>query len=149
MAFREPFAAFNAVSNIEAHLVCGILNNAGIDAFVIEDISQVGVWLGGHVAEIHKPQVWIERADIDRAGPHLAEYDRRNAERRLQRSGDAESGEPIVVTCEDCGKLSEYPARRKGTVQNCLWCRAFVDVEDEVGSDDWKLEPGEEPAEAG
>ena len=149
MAFRDPFAAFNAVSNLEAHFVCAILTDASIGAYVIEDISQVGVWLGGHVAEVHKPQVWIDRIDIERAGPLLAEYDRQNAERRLQKGSDTEIGEPIVVTCEACGKLSEYPARRKGTVQNCLWCRAYVDVDDEPGSDDWKLEPGEEPAEAG
>ena len=121
MAFRDPFAAYIAVSDLEAHFVCAILTNAGVGAYVIEDNANVGVFqFGGQLPEFCKPQVWIERTDIERAGPHLAGYDQRNAERRMQRSGDAESGEPIVVTCEACGKLSEYPARRKGPVQNCL-----------------------------
>ncbi|HEX4607870.1 MAG TPA: DUF2007 domain-containing protein [Urbifossiella sp.] len=104
MALRDPFAAYNAASNIEAHLVCGLLLDAGIEAVVIEDVSQVGVWLGGPVSEIHKPQVWIERSDIERARPVLTDYDRRNADRRAAERVEAEEGLPVVAVCEECGK---------------------------------------------
>jgi hypothetical protein len=40
MPFRDPFAAYNAASNIEAHLVCNLLTEAGIEAVVIEDVSR-------------------------------------------------------------------------------------------------------------
>ena len=144
MALRDPFAAYNASSNVEAHIVCGLLQDAGIAAMVIEDVSQVGVWLGGTVAEIHKPQVWIERADIERARPVLTDYDRRNAERRAAERGKREAAPPIEVVCEECGKRSEFPSAQKGTVQNCPHCRAYVDVGDEVGFEGWDEASGED-----
>jgi hypothetical protein len=88
MALRDPFAAYNAGSNLEAHLVCGLLLDSGVEAVVIEDVSQVGVWLGGTIAEIDKPQVWIERADTERARAVLSEYERRAAERRATERGE-------------------------------------------------------------
>jgi len=51
MTFTDPLAAYNAASNLEAHLVCQLLNDAGVPAMVVEDVSQVGVWLGGLVYE--------------------------------------------------------------------------------------------------
>ncbi len=139
MALRDPFAAYNAGDNIEAHLVCTMLNDAGIAAVVIEDISQAGGWLGGWIAEIHKPQVWIERADIERVKPLLDEYEHRAAERRKTES----DGEPIEVTCEECGETSEFPATQKGSVQSCPHCGAYVDVGDEVPFEGWDEVPPE------
>ena len=148
MALRDPFAAYNAASNVEAHLVCGLLLDAEIDAVVIEDVSQVGVWLGGTVSEIHKPQVWIERADIERARPVLTDYDRRNADRRAAERGEGEIGPPVEVVCEECGKRSEFPATQTGTVQSCPHCRAFVDVGDDEEIEGWDETPGEDEAGA-
>jgi hypothetical protein len=142
MALRDPFAAYNAGSNVEAHLVSGLLQDAGIQAVVIEDVSQVGVWMGGTISELHKPQVWVERADIERARPVLEEYDRRSAERSLAKlDGD---GSPIEVECEKCGKRSEFPASQLGSVQNCPHCLAYVDVGDEVGFEGWDETPEDE-----
>ena len=67
MGFREPFAAYNAASNHEAHIVCGFLIDAGIEAMVVEDVSNIGIGYLGFLSEIFKPQVWIDRADIARA----------------------------------------------------------------------------------
>lgn len=69
MALRDPAAAYNAANNIEALFLRDRLIEAGIEAFVIEDVSQVGAWIGGLVPEIHKPQVFVERADLERATP--------------------------------------------------------------------------------
>ena len=71
MGLRDPVAVYNAANNLEAHLVQQALDAADIEAFVIEDVSQVGAWVGGLMPEIHKPQVWVERADIQRAKPVL------------------------------------------------------------------------------
>lgn len=133
MTFTDPLAAYNAASNLEAHLVCRLLNDAGVPATVVEDVSQVGVWLGGFISEIHKPQVWIERADAGRAKPVLDEYERRAAERRRT---DA-AGPPIAVTCERCGKTSEFPASARGTVEICPHCGGYVDVGDDETLDEW------------
>jgi hypothetical protein len=140
MAFRDPFAAYNAANNLEAHLVCNLLNEAGVEAVVIEDVSQVGVWIGGVVSEIHKPQVWIERANIGRAKPVLDEYERR----MVGQSGESTEGPPVKVTCEECGQISSFPATQKGSVQNCPHCQAYVDVGDEAQIEEWDQVTGEE-----
>ncbi len=137
MTLCDPFAAYTAGSNFEAHLVCGLLQDTGIQAVVIEDVSQVGVWIGGTIAGIHKPQVWIEKADIERARPVLTGYERRNTERRAAERGERDTGTPVGVVCEECGKRSEFPGALTGTTQNCAHCRAYVDVGDEVGFEGW------------
>ena len=141
MALREPFAAYNAHNNFEAHLVSKLLNDAGIPAMVIEDMSGVGIWWGLTVAEIHKPQVWIEKSDVERATPILAEYDRKNQE-RLATNHAATAR--VVGVCEECGARSEFPAALNGTTQNCPKCRAFMDVGELVGFEGWDETPEED-----
>jgi len=141
MALRDPFAAYNAESDFEAHMICEVLMNAGIEAHVIEDVSAGGFWQLGTLAELHKPQVWIERADIERAGPILAEHDRHVAERRLVVDENTSALPPVDVVCSECGKQSTFPAVQRGSVQNCPHCRAYVDVGDEIGFEGWDEVP--------
>jgi hypothetical protein len=77
MGLRDPVAVYNAANNIEARLVCNLLNEADIEAYLIEDVSPVG-----GLSEIHKPQVWTDRADIERAKPVLEEYEQQQRQRR-------------------------------------------------------------------
>lgn len=139
IAFRDPFAAYNAKSNVEAHLVCGLLLDAGINAVVVEETPQAGAWGWARaISEMHKPQVWIERTDIERAIPVLTDYEARAADRRAADQGTAAVvGPPVEVVCEECGKRSEFPAAQKGSVQTCPYCRAYVDVSDDVGFEGW------------
>ena len=116
MAFRDPVAVYNAANNLEATFVRDALVAAGVEAFVIEDVSQVGTWVGGLIPEIHKPQVWVERDDIGRAVPLLEDYERRAARRR---SSEATAGAPVQAVCEECGEASSFPANQRGTTQNC------------------------------
>src|SRR6266478_2831477 len=115
MALRDPIAAYNAATNVEAHLVANALHEAGVEAVVIEDVSTVGIWMFGLLPEIHKPQVWIERADINQAKPVLDDYERQAADRRQV----TENAPLIVVICEECGTRSIFPASQSGTLQNC------------------------------
>lgn len=58
-------------------------------------------------AAIHQPQVWIERADIERARPVPTDYDERTAERlAADRGTSTVTGPPIEVVCELCGNPS-------------------------------------------
>jgi len=134
MALNDPVAAYNAADNIEAQLVCSMLQAAGVEAFAVEDVSRVGTWMGGLLPQVHKPQVWIDCADIERARPILEDYVRRAEERRSVDN----AGPPVDVVCEECGRGSVFPANQKGTVQNCPHCQAFVDVGDEIPFDDWE-----------
>ena len=128
MALRDPVAAYNAANNLEAHHLCNLLAAAGIEAYLTEDVSQVGTWLGGLIPEIHKPQVWVERADAERARPILEEYERRAAARRAAASGGGTAGASVGVTCEACGRHSLFPESQRGSVQECPHCGEYVDV---------------------
>ena len=146
-SFNDPFAAYNAATNLEAHAVCLALHSAGIDATVVEDVSVVGLWFGGTLP-FHNPQVWIERADAQRAAQVLREYENAEAAHRAAENGDSDSDEPpIEVACEDCGKTSLFPADLNGTIQSCHHCTAFLDVGDDPGFDDWQMhDEREEPS---
>ncbi|OWK36012.1 hypothetical protein FRUB_08575 [Fimbriiglobus ruber] len=125
---------------MNAQMVCNALIAAGIEAVMSEDISGAGVRLGG----LNPSIVWIERADAERAQSILEEYDSRPATRR-QRN---ETGGPIEVVCEECGKRSTFRAAENGTVQHCSHCRAYVDVGGEPEIEGWDDTPGEEEAKA-
>ena len=75
MTLHDPYKAYAPSSNVEAHLVVGALRDAGIDAVAIEDVSNSGEFGP-------KPQVWINRSDLERARPVLRECDRVLSERR-------------------------------------------------------------------
>jgi hypothetical protein len=130
MALRDPVAVYNAASNVEALFVRDGLIAAGIEAFVIEDVSQVGAWVGGLVPEIHKPQVWVERTDMARAIPILDEFEERAARRRGGISDGDAARPPIDVVCEECGGHASFSAAQEGSVQQCPHCSAYLDVGD-------------------
>jgi len=128
MPLRDPLAAYNPRSNIEAHLMCRLLRDAGIEAWAIDDMaSENGTGMGG------VPQVWIERTDIERTRPVLIEYDRWNAQRRATEGGTRDAGAQVEAVCEECGERSMFPATQEGTTQSCPRCGAYVDVEHRVG----------------
>jgi hypothetical protein len=133
MAFTDPVAAYTSASNLEAHLVSNLLTAADIESMVIEDVSQAGVWAGGVVSQFHKPQVWIERADLERARPVLDEFERK----MIERQNSVTNGELIQVVCEECGTQSSFPVSQSGTVQDCPHCHNYVDVGDEESSGEW------------
>jgi len=138
MSMRDPVAVYNAANNMEAAFVRDALVAAGLDAFVIEDVSQVGAWIGGgHIAEIHKPQVWVERADVERAKPVLDAFERRAAD--LRAAPDPDQGGPTIeAVCEECGSRSPFPATQRGSVQQCPHCNAYMDVGGEEVPGDWE-----------
>ena len=144
MALNDPIAVYNAENNLEAQLICNLLNDTGIEAYLTEDVSQVGVWLLGLVPEIHKPQVWTDRGEIDRVKPLLEDFERRKVQR--QQAANDTMGETVVeATCEKCGQRSNFAAAQQGTVQDCPHCGAFMDVGDSPDADEWWREdaPGE------
>jgi hypothetical protein len=133
MALRHPIAIYTAGTNLEAHCICEMLIVAGIEAAVVEDESRAGAWMLGLLPQIHKPQVWVERTDAERARPLLDAYERQLIERE-QISFD---GAPIYVVCEECRRTTSFPAARRGHVETCSHCAAFVDVGDDPDLEGW------------
>jgi hypothetical protein len=138
MPLKDPFAAYNAAHNVEAELVRNALVAAGIEAHFTEDLMSLGIFAFGPIPEIHRPQVWIERADADRAAPILAEFERRSAELRGTPTAAPEASTARVEqACEECGKMLSFPAGQEGSVQECMYCGAYVDVGGADGDEDW------------
>ena len=143
MDLKHPVAIYNAANNVEAQLICNFLIDAGIEAFAMADVSQVGVWMLGLLPEIHKPQVWVDRDSVSRALPLVQEYERRQSERRHSSSqGDANG--KIEAICEECGRSSEFLRSQHGTVQDCPLCGKMMDVEDSQTAESWWDEAGSE-----
>lgn len=143
MALNDPVAAYNAANNVEAQLICNLLNDAGIEAYVTEDVSTVGVWMFGLLPEIHKPQVWVERSDLARVKPLLDEYENQQLQRRQSEEKQRAAGEATVeATCEECGRQSIFPAAQDGSVQDCPHCGAYMDVGNISDGGEWWHESG-------
>jgi rubredoxin len=145
MALRDPLAVYNAANNLEAHLLRNLLADAGIEAFVTEDVSQIGAWLGGLVPEIHKPQVWIDRADTDRAKPVLDDYERRLAERENTGSVESDSEGSEAAVCLACG---ETLTAGQSECSACGWSYADEEGESLSGerAEERHVEVGDEVA---
>lgn len=139
MGLQDPVAVYNAASNHEAQLVCIHLNEAGVEAYVTEDISLVGVWVFGLLPEIHKPQVWVDRSAIEQAKLFLEEFERKL---RAQLASDANASpldaEEVDSFCEECGRNSFFPASQQGSVQDCPHCGAYMDVGEVSDHGEWR-----------
>ncbi len=132
MKLADPVPVYLAVDNLEAHLVCSILNSAGLEAAAMDDVSYALT-----LPNLLRPRVYVDRADLDRAKPIVDEYRQsRDPRRRTGRLGP-----PISVKCDECGKVSLFPPEQSGTVQECSHCHAYVDVGDDTPFDDWKNTP--------
>ncbi len=140
MALRDPVAVYTAATNLEAALVCQLLTSSGIEAYAVEDASVGGQWMFGLLPEIHKPQVWIERTDRAAAKPIIERYERGHAGKAIEARDNA----PIQVVCEECQQQLEFPASRRGAIETCVHCGAYVDV-GEVEMDGWDESEPDDP----
>jgi hypothetical protein len=145
MGLSPMFKALIALSNEEAHYVCDLLVDAGINAKVNDGLDV-------------EPAVWIDTLHIDRAKQVLDAYllggtqwrtatwlepainhqqiDQQAAEwyEARRRSGGTNSRLPetIEVTCEECGKRTAFPAVLRGNAAECPGCGATVDIGDDA-----------------
>ena len=140
MELKDPIVAYTAGGNLEAHLVVEWLSSNNVKAHAVEDNSGVSLFGFGVISQLHKPQVFIERADTERAAELLREFEAKQHARRQQRA----DAPPITAKCEECGTTSDFAASQDGTVQNCPKCNAFMDI----GSMDWPYDEGSGAAEA-
>jgi hypothetical protein len=128
MALQNPEPFYTAANNLEAYLLRDALLASAIEAHVVEDVSQAGVWMGGYTSQIHKPQVWIDRSALDRAQPILEAFEHRAAQPPDTHAEPDTSDASIKVLCEECGAHSFFPRSERGRVQQCPHCDAYVDV---------------------
>jgi len=135
MPLDDAIVAYTAESNRDAALVMQLFAADGIEAYLFDNDSLAGDWIGGMVQAFDKPQVWISRKDAERAAALVEElheeFERLRAEREA--AGTANVPRTVSARCEECGRISMFDSSLNGTVQNCEYCRAYVDV----GELDW------------
>jgi Putative prokaryotic signal transducing protein len=132
MSLKDPVAVYTAASNLQAHCLCQMLLVEGIAAAVVEDESRVGAWMFGLLPGIHKPQVWVERSDVERAGSLLAAFESAEA------ADEPDGGPLIAVVCEECRRTTMFAGARRGHVEVCSSCGAYVDVGEEEDDGSWR-----------
>ena len=132
---RKPIAVYTAATNLEAHALKVLLITAGIEAHAVDDVSVVGLGAHGPLPEIHKPQVWIDEADLARARPLLQAYE--DSQGAGSRAAYDDPTVTVEVVCEDCGKVSTFPGSERGKIRQCSHCRNYVDVEPEEDEDNY------------
>ena len=142
-ALVDPVVAYTADGNLDAHSVVGWLESHGVRSHAIEDKSGVSLWAFGTISQFHKPQVFVNKADLQRAGELLRQYERA---RNIRRS-ESHDSPPILSECEECGVSSEFPASKDGTTQNCPKCHAFMDVGSLAWPSDFDFGEAESDAE--
>jgi hypothetical protein len=124
VSISDPIAVYNAKNNLEAHLVRHFLDQNGIEAHATADESPAGQWMFGLLPEIHKPQVWVDRANVEPVRALLVDFERsKDAQRRA-----ISAGAKVEATCEECGTTSHFPVSQNGTLQVCPQCGAYIDV---------------------
>src|SRR5690348_16294317 len=127
MAISKPVAIYNAENNLEAQLVCAFRDQNGIESHPTFDESMVGYWSFGVLPEIHKPQVWVDEANVDSAKLLIVEYESEQRRRRSKDSAQTINTGSLDVVCEECGRTTAFPTAKKGTTQDCSHCGAYVD----------------------
>jgi hypothetical protein len=84
MVLSDPVAVYNAANNVDVHLICALLEENGIEAHATLDESLAGYWMFGTLPEIHNPQVWVDRSNMEAAMPLLEKFELDRKQRRLK-----------------------------------------------------------------
>lgn len=107
----DPVVAYVAADNLEAHLIATRLNDAGIPAAVMEDVSNAGVMALGILSNIHNPQVFVSRCNRMQAADILESL-----------KSPASNGEANQF-CYHCG------AEATASSESCSACGASIERE--------------------
>jgi len=127
--FIKPVVVYTANGNLEAHSVVTWLESNGVASYAVEDNSGASLFAFGTISQFHKPQVFVDNTDMDRARTLMREFEATRNKHRKR----VDAAAPINAECEECGATSEFPASQDGTTQNCPVCNSFMDV----GVFDW------------
>lgn len=106
---ESPVAVHVAKSNIDAQLIAQALINSGIGAAVVEDISAAGHYALGIMDGIHKPQVFVESVDVEKAKRFIDDFQTIDPTPQAQEfcyhcGFTFEQSENKIETCPECGE---------------------------------------------
>ncbi len=142
MALDDPVAVYYAKSNTEAASVCHMLNDAGIEAHLIEDESNVGFGWAGPMSNLLWPKVFVDKSNEEEAAAILQKYEQSVYDHQPERAAGVGDETLVQAVCEECGAASMFSGRILGTVQECPACGSFMDVESaddrETANESWE-----------
>jgi Putative prokaryotic signal transducing protein len=132
MIYRDPKCVYVADSPAIAEVIVLFLGENNIAAQVMNPetlggflgltpVSSTGVSSTGIEVWVHEPQ------NAERARELIAQREvllKEKAAKAASRTGT------VNATCDECGKVSEFPAAQAGTVQDCPECGEYMDVPD-------------------
>ncbi|MBI1825178.1 MAG: DUF2007 domain-containing protein [Planctomycetes bacterium] len=106
----------------EADIVANWLQEQGFAAFVKNEYGAVAFQLP--LVEGRTGIGVCVQAGDGAAAAALLEQHREEIDRHKAEAGT----NPIQANCEECGKVTTFPASQRGTVQTCSHCGANMDV---------------------
>ncbi|HZL88976.1 MAG TPA: DUF2007 domain-containing protein [Pirellulaceae bacterium] len=111
MAIKSPVAVFVAETNVEAHVVANLLQDSGIEAHAVEDVSPAGMFSVGTLDEIHRPKVFVDSTQLAAAREVVASYQTGSPAEHASPSSCCyfcgAACEPNAAKCPSCGQLLE------------------------------------------
>jgi hypothetical protein len=132
----DPVLAYTANDNLELHSIVTWLHSGGVRAYAVEDNSGASIYFFGTISQFHKPQVFVDKADLEEAGELLRQFEANRDARRKELDG----GPSITSQCEECGTISDFPLSQDGTTQNCPKCNEYMDIGTLNWPDDYDFE---------
>ena len=124
---RDANCVYVANSLEEAEVVAVWLEEQGFPARVMNTSTLAGL------PSLYSPvetdaggvEVWV----LDEArAPQAKQLLEEHSETLAKQAAAAQQGAPIQARCEECGQSSEFPAKERGSVQECPHCGAYLDV---------------------
>ena len=103
-AMADPVLAYTANDNLELHSVVTWLHSCGVRAFAVEDNSGASLYVFRTISQFHKPQVFVDKADLEEAGELLQQFE----DKRDARRSDLDGTPSITSQCEECGVTSDF-----------------------------------------
>jgi hypothetical protein len=123
---RDLPCVYRAATLEEADAFALWLTEQGLEAFV-QDRYSVGTLAVPTIAAPRGVEVCVaDEATAERARALVQDYLAARESRREAAVGQA----PISLTCPACGRPVTFTAERRGQVERCPHCGAFVDVPD-------------------
>ena len=67
----DPVLAYTANDNLELHSIVTWLHSGGVRAYAVEDNCGASLYVFGTISQFHKPQVYVDKTDLEEAGELL------------------------------------------------------------------------------
>ncbi|MDX1961865.1 MAG: DUF2007 domain-containing protein [Pirellulales bacterium] len=110
MSLEKPVVVYRALNNIQARMLKQFLESEGINAFAIEDVTNIyqTIWGPGVATQLYRPKVLVDAADAPRARQLLREFEA-TAQNSTPGPNALDDSAWVDVLCDQCGEIASFP----------------------------------------